>query len=313
MSYACYSQNLTITTAYDSLGVEALAFSLNEAEVTTLFTEAELLSVVKKIGHTVPTLKNIVYTGKVSEKDLNDAKSDNDFKFISYDELRLLGKEKPVAANPPNPDDLACIMVTTLSLHNLTLYKYTSGSTGNPKGVMITHKSIIAAVAGSKDLLVTAAHLFDGNDYYLGYLPLAHVLEFMIENFCVFKGVSIGYGSPRTLTDASVRNCKGDIKELRPTLMAGVPAVWELIRKGIVSQLAKASPIQRSIFNFAFELKKFLLKWKLPHNFMDKIVFKKISDGTGGRLRAAVSGGAPVAAETQEFLTITLCPVFQGT
>lgn len=301
MSYACYSQNLTITTAYDSLGVEALAFSLNEAEVSTLFTQADLLIVVEKIGHKVPTLKNIIYSGKADAALLTKAKSSNsDFNFISFDDLAALGKSKPVPTNPATPDDLACIM-------------YTSGSTGNPKGVMLSHKSMVAGCAAAADFLSITKGLLTGtDDYYLGYLPLAHVLEFLVENFCVLRGVSIGYGSPRTLTDASVRNCKGDIRELRPTLMAGVPAVWETIRKGIVAQLGKITPMQKYVFDLAFELKKLLIKWKLPASFMDKTIFKKIADGTGGRLRAAVSGGAPVAAETQEFLTITLCPVLQG-
>jgi long-chain acyl-CoA synthetase len=65
------------------------------------------------------------------------------------------------------------------------------------------------------------------NETYLAYLPLAHILEFSVECSAIYLGISMGYGSVRTLTDASVRNCKGDLRELRPTVMAGVPAVWE--------------------------------------------------------------------------------------
>ncbi|KAJ3354361.1 long-chain fatty acid-CoA ligase, partial [Kappamyces sp. JEL0680] len=203
MSYACYSQNIMITTAYDSLGVEALAYSLNEGEVPALFTQVDLLHVVKQIGSKVPTLKHIIYSGKpVGKEELAALKESNPaLDFYSLDELRALGKANPVPPNPPSPDDLACIM-------------YTSGSTGNPKGVMISHRNMIAGCAGCIEFLNICKGVLDGTDYYLGYLPLAHVLEFLVENFCVFKGVSIGYGSPKTLTDASVRNCKGDIKEL---------------------------------------------------------------------------------------------------
>src|SRR5438034_4582056 len=70
------------------------------------------------------------------------------------------------------------------------------------------------------------------DDVLLAYLPLAHVLEFTVEHVCMFWGVAMGYGTTRTLTDASVRNCLGDIRELKASLMTGVPAVWESIRKG---------------------------------------------------------------------------------
>lgn len=69
--------------------------------------------------------------------------------------------------------------------------------------------------------------LLQEDDIYLAYLPLAHILEMLIESAAFFLGATLGFGSPRSLTDASVRNCKGDLRELGPTLMAGVPAVWE--------------------------------------------------------------------------------------
>jgi long-chain acyl-CoA synthetase len=86
---------------------------------------------------------------------------------------------------------------------------------------MITHANIVAAIGGAK---LVFGSLITEHEVYLGYLPLAHILEFTVEHFIIYSGGRIGYGSPRTLVDASVRNCKGDLTELRPTLMAGVPA-----------------------------------------------------------------------------------------
>lgn len=122
----------------------------------------------------------------------------------------------------------------------------------------------------------------------------------------------LGYGSVRTLTDSSVRNCKGDIKEFRPTLMTGVPAVWESIRKGVLAKLASASPKAQKMFHKAYATKAWLLERHLPTRFIDKVVFNKIKDQVGGRLRFALSGGAPMSIETQKFLSVTVCPILGG-
>lgn len=68
-------------------------------------------------------------------------------------------------------------------------------------------------------------HLVIPGDTMMAYLPLAHILEFLVQSLCIFLGLTLGYGSIRTLTDVSVRNCKGDIQEFAPSIMTGVPQV----------------------------------------------------------------------------------------
>lgn len=152
----------------------------------------------------------------------------------------------------------------------------------------------------------------EGEDCIMAYLPLAHVLEFLVENLSIFWGIALGYGSPRTLTDASVRNCKGDIKEFRPTLMTGVPAVWESIRKGVLSNLAKTSPAAQAVFHRAFATKSWLLERGLPTGFLDTMVFNKVKEQVGGRFRFGLCGGAPLAYDTQKFLSVVLNPILGG-
>ncbi|KAI8092336.1 uncharacterized protein B0P05DRAFT_525842 [Gilbertella persicaria] len=295
-AHGAFTQNMTIVTAYDTLGEDGLLHSMNETQVEAIYTTSELLSTVQKVATQCASLKCIIYSGEVKAEVLSQFKTAVTQKVISLDEVAKLGREHPRESRTPEPEDLCCIM-------------YTSGSTGNPKGVMLSHKNIVAAIAGVNTIL---GHIVTDHDSMMAYLPLAHVLEFVVENLCVFWGVTLGYANVRTLTDASVRNCKGDIKEFRPTLMTGVPAVWESIRKGILTKLASASPKAQKMFHKAYATKAWLLERHLPTGFLDKVVFNKIKDQVGGRLRFALSGGAPVSVETQKFLSVTVCPILGG-
>lgn len=150
-------------------------------------------------------------------------------------------------------------------------------------------------------------------DTMLTYLPLAHILEFVFENLVLYWGGTMGYASFRTLSDTSVRNCKGDIREFKPTIMVGVPAVWETVKKGIVSKINQASFIAKNLFWGGMATKSFLLSAGLPGSgLLDAIVFKKLKDATGGRLRVCLNGGGPIAKETQRFISMAIAPMING-
>ena len=150
-------------------------------------------------------------------------------------------------------------------------------------------------------------------DGLLTYLPLAHILEFVFENACLFWGGTMGYGSPRTLSDQNVRNCKGDIREFCPTVMVGVPAVWETVRKGIQNKVDAGSVVVRNLFWGAMATKSFLMGAGLPGSgVLDSVVFKKIKDATGGRVKICMNGGGPIAQETQRFISMAIAPMING-
>lgn len=123
----------------------------------------------------------------------------------------------------------------------------------------------------------------------------------------------MGYGNPRTLSDVSVRNCKGDIRELRPTILVGVPAVWETVKKGILANVNKNSALVKSLFWGGMTVKNFLMSTGLPGaGILDAVVFKKVKEATGGRMRIMLNGGGPINRDTRHFLSLTVAPMING-
>lgn len=150
-------------------------------------------------------------------------------------------------------------------------------------------------------------------DSLLTYLPLAHILEFVFENACLYWGGTMGYGNPKTLSDTSVKNCKGDIREFRPTVLVGVPAVFESVKKGIVSKVSQGSPLLQKMFWGALWAKNNLMNYGLPGSgLLDYVVFKKIREATGGRLRITLNGGGPIAKDTLRFVSMCIAPMISG-
>lgn len=167
---------------------------------------------------------------------------------------------------------------------------------------------------------------------YIAYLPLARerlnllldqgplspadwdlssdILEFVVEMAMFYVGVPMGYGGVKTLTDNSVRNCVGDMRAFQPTIMVGVPAVWELIRKGINSKVAAGGALKSKIFDAALAAKKASPSILGP--ITDAAVFKAVKQATGGKLKYALSGGAMISKETHEFLRLALTNLIQG-
>ncbi|KAJ5281695.1 Long-chain-fatty-acid--CoA ligase 1 [Penicillium angulare] len=304
MSHGAASQSITIVTAYDTLGEEGLKHSLKQTASDAIFLDPALIKSLLKVLGDIPSIKRIIYNtdNEVKQEDLDKLKSDfSHIEVLSIEDLRKSGEENPVDPVPPTPEDLCCIM-------------YTSGSTGAPKGVSLTHANVIAATAGVNQVV---GPYIDTSDSLLTYLPQAHILEFMFENLCLYWGGTMGYGNPKTLSDVSVRNCKGDIREFKPTILVGVPAVWETVKKGVLNNLGKTSFIIKGMFWGAMAAKTFLLNNGVPGaNFgagiLDAVVFKKLKEATGGRLRILMNGGGPISKETQKFLSMAIAPMIGG-
>jgi long-chain acyl-CoA synthetase len=314
-AHGAASQSMPIVTAYDTLGEEGLKHSLVATKAKLIFLDPHLLPALINPLKEATEIKYVIWNSQ------NDVKQENIDKLkqaharltiMSFEELRKLGESNPVDPVPPQPEDLCCIM-------------YTSGSTGPPKGVPLRHKAVVAAgMYGPCFILTLLTFIVAGvsvivepylgpGDSLLTYLPLAHILEFVFENACLFWGGTMGYGNPKTLSDTSVKNCKGDIRELRPTVLVGVPAVWESVKKGIVAKVNSGSPIVKNLFWTALWAKNNLLHYGLPGaGILDAVVFKKVKEATGGRLRICMNGGGPIAKDTQRFISMAITPMING-
>eukprot|EP00994_Dinema_validum_P000817 NODE_115_length_2475_cov_53.618302_g81_i0.p1 GENE.NODE_115_length_2475_cov_53.618302_g81_i0~~NODE_115_length_2475_cov_53.618302_g81_i0.p1 ORF type:complete len:761 (+),score=210.35 NODE_115_length_2475_cov_53.618302_g81_i0:62-2344(+) len=295
-----FSQSMVVVTAYATLGVEAVVAAVNEGEIATILCNRKSVEMIaKKIGD-MPSLKNIIYTNLWIPLEETQTKLPGfpGVNVLSFAETLEQGKANPETIVRPKPDSMAVIM-------------YTSGSTGKPKGVMVRHSQLLAMVASIK---IQWPVLKEGSETYLAYLPLAHILEMASEFYNFGTGQAICYTDPKALM------CRpgacyptGSLEEFKPTLMAGVPKVWETIKSAANVKMSHAGPMVKAIMAAAFATKK----WSFPIGkstpLFNLLVFKKFKTTTGGRLKFGISGGGPISPEVQDWVRCALdCPLVQG-
>nr|XP_019014904.1 uncharacterized protein I206_00991 [Kwoniella pini CBS 10737]OCF53685.1 hypothetical protein I206_00991 [Kwoniella pini CBS 10737] len=286
-----------LTTAYTTLGEEGLLTSLVEPEVELCYCGEAQLELIAKVVERAEKLRYVVYDGDENRlSQIGKVLNGRGGRTLPLQEVKQSGIDSPVKdfGFKPTENDLFCIM-------------YTSGSTGKPKGVLLSHKNIVSSIAGATLLW---GKNFNRSDLLLAYLPLTHILEQFLEFEFYFIGVPIAYGTVKTLLNDNVRNCDGDFVAYKPTLLPGVPAIYEMIRKGMVKKIHDAGSLVGTIFNIAV-LGKQSLPWPFS-SAIDKLLFAKVKAATGGRLRLAISGGGPLSADTQRFLSTVLVELIQG-
>jgi len=189
---------------------------------------------------------------------------------------------------------------------------YTSGTTGEPKGVMLSHSNFSSNVQDS----CLGFDIRPDSDVAVSFLPLAHVYGRMLDYFYIFQGCPVAY------VDV-VENVAQALAEVRPTILAAVPRFFEKIYARLMEKGSQTSGMRRKLFNFAIKTAREAAPWrcgcggasaalKAKWALADRLVYSKIRQGTGGRLRAVLSGGAPLSKSLGEFFWTIGIPIYQG-
>uniref|UniRef100_A0A4X2KHH9 Long-chain-fatty-acid--CoA ligase n=1 Tax=Vombatus ursinus TaxID=29139 RepID=A0A4X2KHH9_VOMUR len=285
---ACYTYSMVVVPLYDTLGPGAIRYIINTADIATVICDRPekailLLENVEK--KEIPGLKFIILI-EPFEKDLKERGKKCGVEIQSV-------KEVEVSFFPPRPEDLSIVC-------------FTSGTTGNPKGAMLTHGNVVADFSGF--LKVTESQWSPTcEDVHISYLPLAHMFERMVQSVVYCHGGRVGFfqGDIRLLSD--------DMKALHPTIFPVVPRLLNRMYDKIFSQAN--TPLKRWLLEFAAKRKKAEVRSGIIRNdsIWDELFFNKIQASLGGCVRMIVTGAAPASPTVLGFLRAALgCQVYEG-
>ncbi|XP_059676849.1 long-chain-fatty-acid--CoA ligase 5 isoform X1 [Gavia stellata] len=293
--YACYTYSMVAVPLYDTLGPEAIVYIVNKADISIVICDkpekAQILLENCEQEKT-PCLKTIILMD-LFDKELKDRGAKVGVEILALPEVEELGRNNIRQPVPPKPEDL-CIVC------------FTSGTTGNPKGAMLTHQNVVANAAAflrsTEDTIECTS-----SDITISYLPLAHMFERVVQTVVYSCGAQVGFfqGDIKLLTD--------DMKTLKPTLFPVVPRLLNRIYDKI--QSAAKSPVKRCLLNFAVIMKTAEIKQGIIRNdsIWDQLIFKKVQETMGGRVRIMVTGAAPISPSVLTFLRAALgCQIFEA-
>ncbi|NWS02679.1 ACSL5 ligase, partial [Motacilla alba] len=293
--YACYTYSMVAVPLYDTLGPEAIVYIVNKADISVVIcdTPAKAEVLLKNCeDKKTPCLKIIVLMD-LFDKELKDRGAKVGIEILSLQEVEELGRNNIREPVPPKPEDLSVVC-------------FTSGTTGNPKGAMLTHQNVVSNAAA---FLRCTENTFEctSSDVVISYLPLAHMFERVVQTVIYSCGAKVGFfqGDIRLLTD--------DMKTLKPTLFPVVPRLLNRVYDKI--QSGANTPIKNFLLKFAVFMKMAEIKQGIIRNdsIWDKLVFKKVQETMGGRVRIMVTGAAPISPSVLTFLRAALgCQIFEG-
>lgn len=296
------------TSIYPTLSESEIEYILNDSEAKTILVGTPfLLRKVYKIANNCPALIRIILAFDDLEKYADRGSKMNPgvtcLKNVVEEGLKIVEQYRPAinsAREAILPSDLSCLI-------------YTSGTTGTPKGVMLTHFNLTENVRASLELI----QVLEKTDKFLSFLPLSHVFERTATyHICLFEGCTIAFSQ-------SLELLAKNMGEVRPTIMCCVPRLLERIHDRAMKNGLSAGGAKTKIFLWALGIgrkhrlvleggKKPGIILRQQQKIAEKLVFSKIKERTGGRLKFLISGGGALPKNIGEFFGDLGIKVLEG-
>lgn len=276
-----------VVPIYQTLPPNQIEYILKDSETCAIFVEnEEQYNKITEIKVRLPKLEFVISFQTIDE-------SDEDLR--TFNEMMTMG-ETHRTEHPEFFDQT----LDAIESDEICSMVYTSGTTGNPKGVMLHHKGFITDIVNADARL----NILD-SDTFLSFLPLSHLYERLAGHWTpMYKGAAIHYSQ-------SIDTVIDDLAEAKPTVIVSVPRLFEKVAARVLEQVEHSSPVKRKIFYWALETGRkyhdkkiegnlnFVLKRQ--YKLADKLVFQQIKQKLGGRLRYPIAGGAPLSVDTLKF------------
>ena len=285
---------------YHSNPPEQVRYIVDHSEARILVVENEdQWKKIEEIRAEIPRVEKFVIMDPLSDM--------SDPSMMSFAEVVELGRKNEDAF-----DGEYWSRGKGLGMSDEAIYVYTSGTTGPPKGAVLSHGNIMAIMEGFRQMGIFVPE----EDRTVAWLPLPHVFG----RFVILSGIHNANmwsyaGEIETLID--------DLADIQPTVFHSVPRIYEKIYQKMTSAMGQASPMKRRLFEFCVktgrevsrltqEKRPIPFRLRLKHSIANRLVFKKLRGIFGGRIRCAITGGAPLSKEILEFFHAAGILILEG-